>query len=161
MPHFLFERNEGGMSNYGVHAKTVVSYSFALGLSGIFTVKAASLVNQKKEITKTLRKLLVVLGLSSIVVLLSTYPYKIDTLLADIHIGISILLFAFEVIASIWFVRTLSRNWINAVLLGVQTLGFLLILGSAIGIVHILLLAQLVASLAFGIFLVRAVSRIT
>jgi hypothetical protein len=41
LPHFLFERNEGGISNYGIHASTAVFYTLAFSLSAGLLLRAA------------------------------------------------------------------------------------------------------------------------
>lgn len=158
MPRFLFERDEGGLSNYGTYVKTVVPYSFALGLSGLLNLKAAASMDYPTKASQRLRKVLATLGVGGIIVLLSTYPYKLNTVLADMHIGLSVLLFTFELMAGVWFVRVVVNNKLAIALLGVQVVGFLLILSSTIGFIRILLLAQMLTSLAFGVLMVRAVA---
>ena len=56
---------------------------------------------------------------------------------------------------SFWLVLVLFRDWINVLLLFSQTIGCVLAFLTLIGTIHVLLFAQLVASLGFGVLLVR------
>ena len=42
-PGFVLQRDEGGMSNYGLHVKTAVPYTLALALLVLYSARAASL----------------------------------------------------------------------------------------------------------------------
>jgi hypothetical protein len=159
MPHFLLERDEGGMSNYGVYLKTVVPYSLALGLCGLCILRAASLIRSNTHTQKILRRYLYLIGIGLLLVLVSTYLYKRNTLLADVHIGIAIVLLLIELVAGWWFAWVLAKNSGNAFLFILQFAGSLLILSSAVGPVHMLLAAQLGTNLAFGILMFRAMTR--
>jgi hypothetical protein len=55
-----------------------------------------------------------------------------------------------------WLVYETPRHWIPILLLVVQATGCLLALITLIGILHLLLVAQLLAGAAFGVLLVRS-----
>jgi len=133
-PQFLFEHNEGGVSNFGIHALTVVPYSLAFGLSSLFLALAARALP-----SKTVRRLLYILGTLQIFVLASTYPYKLNRSLDNLHILAAIALFVAELAVGVWFAFFLRKNTANLALLGLQTLGFLLALLTLVGWLHVLM----------------------
>src|ERR1022692_3422431 len=75
MPHFLFESNEGGMSNYGVHASTIVFYTLALLLSAIFLILASRALGQARDY-QLIKTVFVITACSLLLVLITTYPYQ-------------------------------------------------------------------------------------
>src|SRR5437762_574500 len=73
MPQFLFERDQGGISNFGIHSLTVVPYSLGFGLCAIFILLAAnSLPISIKSYSAVKRALFAVAGLCVLAVF-STY----------------------------------------------------------------------------------------
>ncbi len=161
LPHFLFERNEGGVSNFGVHAVTAIPYSLAFGLGGIYMLRAAAALPSDTRSKNTLRYVLTALGVLMLLVLATTYPYKVNSLFDNFHIAVSELYFFAEFTAGIWFAAYLSRNTINFLLMGLQIIGLLLALFTLLGLLHILFLSQIMAGGAFAILMVRSVSNAT
>src|ERR1700729_3354297 len=97
-PRLLFERNEVGVSNYGVRAETAVPYTLGFLLCAIFIVKAGLIVPRSPSIAGRFRNALFTLSALGGLVLASTYPYKINTVLKDIHIVTGGLLISFEMV---------------------------------------------------------------
>ena len=152
IPHFLLKPNEGGVSNYGLYAKTVVPYTLAFGLAGILNLQAARFISGKP-----LRRTVMVVGFLLLAALLSTYPYKVNRALNDIHIYVGIILLTTEMIAGIWFGCFLARNATNIILLLILLIGFLFASLTFFGVIHILFVAELLTSLAFGVLQWRTV----
>jgi hypothetical protein len=161
IPHFLTERNEGGVSNYGLYAKTIVPYSLAFGLCGLFTLLSARVLPKEIASYAAVKRALVGLGILLIAVLISTYPYKVNNTLNEIHVYIGTALAFLEMGLAVWLALILARDTKNIVLLVVQLIGFIMGVLTHFGVVHILFITELLTSVAFGIILVRTVSRLT
>jgi hypothetical protein len=156
VPRFLLERNEGGVSNFGIHPDTVVPYSLALLLCSAFLLRAAGGVADIDERCRRFRlELVVVAGLLAFV-LVTTYGYKEDAFLHGLHIAAGVAITCFESLASCWMVAALVRSTGALVLLGLQLLGFLAAALTFFGRVHLLFGSQLLTSFAFGLLLVFA-----
>jgi|SRR5271165_1310337 len=160
IPQFLLERNEGGVSNYGVHGKTVVPFTFAFLLCGVFILIAAHFTPVTPKVLNCFRSALFTLGFLFLFLLATTYPYKANTALKEIHIGAGIVLFLFEMAMAVWLALLLVRDRINVSLLTLQSCGFLLACLTLIGMLHVLFVSQLVGGLAFGALLVRSGSQL-
>jgi hypothetical protein len=85
-PHYLFERNEGGMSNFGVHWPTVVPYSLAFWSCGLLILLAARHLPNRVKSYRSVRSVLVLLGAFAIITVLTTYPYKLNDFFDNLHV---------------------------------------------------------------------------
>lgn len=155
-PHFLFEHNEGGISNYGLYAKTIVPYTLAFLTSGVFTLLATRSVRNRR-----IRIALWILGILTLLVLISTYPYKSNHTLDSIHEGVSTALFVIELTIGSWFSVFLARNKVSLIALIVQYTGFTIGILNYADIIHKLFIAEVVASLGFSAILVKTIDRIS
>jgi hypothetical protein len=160
-PHFLLEPNEGGVSNYGLYAATVIPYTLALGLCGLLVLGSIRFMPKSVEHYLSIRRCLALLGSLLILELFSTYPYKINGTFTAIHIYVGVVLFVAEIIIGSWFALRLAKNTASMLLLAAQLGGFALAGLTFFGALHILFIAQLIASLAFGTLLVRTVTIVT
>jgi hypothetical protein len=156
VPRFLFERNEGGVSNFGIHAETVVPYSLAFLLCSVFVLRAAGGVEGIDEGCRRFRLELHVLACLLLFVLVTTYAYKANSFLHGLHIAAGVLITCFESLASCWMVASLVRSTGTLVLLGLQLLGFFMAALTFFGRVHLLFASQLLTSFAFGLLLICA-----
>jgi hypothetical protein len=150
MPHFLFERNEGGVSNYGVHALTILPYTLAYGLSAILMIRSALFISKKGGLYTRMRQTVMIIALLYLIVLISTYPYKINHTFDVLHIYLGIVLFIAETAAAVWFALVVAKTGWNRVLLSIQLMSSIALLLTLVGYVHILFVAEIAASLAFG-----------
>ena len=161
MPKFLLRKDEGGVSNYGIHRLTVVPYSFAFLIGGICLLCAAHMlpmtVRKRKELAWSMR----CIGVLLLCVLASTYPYKVNATLDDIHSVTAITLFISEFLIGIWLTFRLVKDTTSRILFSIQALGLILSLVTIFGILHILFITQAVSGIAFGVLLVRAISVVT
>jgi len=161
MPHFLFERNEGGVSNYGVHALTVVPYSLAFGLGGTFLLMAAYHLPTLREIPRhRLQFVLAMLGCLLLLVLLTTYPYKVNKFYNQLHIYTSTALFVVELLTAIWMALRLAPDRIKLSLFTMQVFGSALSLLTLVGVLHVLFISQFIVGVSFGALLVRTMSQV-
>jgi hypothetical protein len=154
-PHFLLEANEGGVSNYGLHLKTVVPYTLAFGLAGILTIFGARGIP-----SRTLRIALRKLGALFLAVLLTTYFYKFNHSLDNIHEYVSAALFFAELGLGTWFTISIGHSPATITALGIQYFGFILGILNYVGAIHKLFIAEIVASLGFSALLVMTVDKV-
>ena len=148
-PHLVLHANEGGISNFGVHAKTVVPYTVALLLPAVLTFRASRLLGAHSR----LREILTVYSGLILLTLLTTYPYKIDTPLKIVHVGAGAVLTVFEMGAALWLCRAMRALYGVSLL---QFVGFILAALTIVGVLHLLFVTQLIVGVAFAIIVVRA-----
>lgn len=156
VPRFLLEHNEGGVSNYGVTAVTVVPFTLAFLTCAAFILMAVRIIPRHPPTLARFRWALFTLAILLLLVLVSTYPYKVDLALKDIHIVIGVLLLTYEMAMAFWLALAVARDWINILFLMVQTAGSVLALVTLVGVLHLLFVSQMIASAAFGVVLVRS-----
>jgi hypothetical protein len=149
----LFEANEGGVSNYGLYAKTFVPYTLGFCLSGALTLLASRFITYKP-----LKLSLILIGVLLLVVLCSTYPYKVSQTLDDVHQTLGTILVVVELVMATWFSFFLARNRINIIILTIQSIGFILALLTHFSLIHVLFVAELLTTLSFGLLLIRTVA---
>jgi hypothetical protein len=157
-PRYLFEKNEGGISNFGIHQATIIPYTLAFGLGGLCLIIAAKELPIRTVERKIFYIILMSLGILLFLVLISTYFYKINRLFDYIHVILAELYFLVELVAGLWFVFSVTRNFINILLYGLQFIGFIMAVLTVFGYFHFLFLAQIITGLSFAIILVRTVS---
>jgi len=150
-PHLVLHSNEGGISNFGVHAKTVAPYTVALALPGLLTYRASRLVGSHSP-AHGLRNVLAVYSGLILLTLLTTYTYKIDSPLKVVHVGVGVLLTVFEMGAALWMCRETHALYGVAV---VQCVGFVLAALTIVGVLHLLFVTQLMVGVAFAVIMVR------
>jgi len=160
IPGYLFARNEGGMSNYGIHLKTIVPYSLGFIIAAGYCLKAAQSLKPKSLITRRLRQLLFSYSTLLLLVLITTYGYKTTALLKNIHITATIVIAYFELIAAGWLCFAILRDKLNIVLLAFQFIGFIIATLTFVGLWHLLFTSQLITIVAFGIILIRGSSSV-
>lgn len=154
---YLLQADEGGISNYGTHARTVLPYTLAFLVSaGCVYLAGRRLPLETRRRTQLVRLLKIVAGLY-VVVLASTYMYQRASLFRDVHALSSTLLAVFELTTGLWLVRTLLGDWLQYVALSLLFTGFVLGLLTAQGWLHMLFIAEVTIGSAYGVLLVRAV----
>lgn len=160
VPGFLLERDEGGLSNFGVHLDTVVPYTLAFVVCSAFLLRAARRITTTDATCARFRRLLEWLAVLLLLTLASTYGYQHGAALKWIHVGIGAAVVSFEALASLWVAIRLLDGGAWLVVLGAQLAGTALAAATLLGAVHLLFVSQLVTSAAFGILLVAGARRI-
>jgi hypothetical protein len=153
-PGIVLKSNEGGVSNYGIHVKTAVPYTLALGLLAFYSHRAAVLYSKSDAVTRRLRRVLTTYSMIVIVMLFSTYVYSLNHVLRDIHISFGTVLITFESIAAIWMFGRIRGVW-DGVFLVTQIAGALLALITIVGVLHVLFLAEELANTGFACLLIH------
>lgn len=154
-PTFLVGNFEGGFSNYGTRAATVIPFSLAYLFSGLFTLLAIQSMDRSSATIRRIGRALYIQVFLLLVVLLSTYPYKLNPFFKYVHIGVGLVLLAYNFWLIIWVTEKFYQDKINKLLLLGGLGGVIFTLVSLSGAFHLLLLAQLLSSLVFGIFIIR------
>ena len=151
-PQFL--RSEGGFSNYGVTAVTVAPFTVAFVAASVGSWISAQRLAGQRSFIWALR----ILAALFLAVMLSTYPYKLNSFYDQLHQLAGIALFAYELGMGVWFVIK-RPNLAYVGLFVVQLAGNVAGLVTILGKVHLLFVSQFVVGLAFGILLVRSISQ--
>jgi hypothetical protein len=154
-PGFVLKRDEGGFSNYGIHAKTVVPYTLTYLGCVLFTLLAANYLATPSHVTRILSRVLRTYALICFLLMVSTYGYSLNTPLKDIHGAFGLVAMVFDPVASVWLFRQMSKSVWNRVLLGVEFAGLALGVIDLLGFAHVLFASQAVIALGFGFLLVR------
>ena len=159
-PGFVLQRDEGGMSNYGLHVKTAVPYTLALALLVLYSARAASLYEGGDGRLRRLRQL--ILSYSAVVfsILLSTYFYSLNEALKDLHFSLGTALIVVVGVGSIWMYRLWSPTLETRSLLAAQLTGDVLALLTVVGTLHLLFLTEILSNVAFAALLIRTCRRV-
>lgn len=149
LPGIVLKRDEAGLSNYGIHASTVIPYTFAFLATIAGAVLARRALPQSGG-ARSLRLILAAYAAAMSAVLLSTYPYSLNHVLRDIHLGFGTVSYAVMIIATGHFVRVerLSRNLMASA--AVVVVGTTISLVTIVGIWHLLFVGQIVTFLGFS-----------
>ncbi len=159
-PGIVLKWNEGGVSNYGIHLKTVVPYTLALALLAIYSRRAAVLYSRSDPLTRRLRSVLTAYSVIVTVMLFSTYVYSLNHVLRDIHIGFGTVLITFESFTAMWMLARSRRRGVDSVYLATQLVGALLALVTIVGVLHFLFLAEILANTGFAFILIHTAQRV-
>lgn len=157
-PGLVLRANEGGISNFGVHATTVVFYSLALGLPAVFSALAARRLGDTHDRVHQLRTTLLCYSALITLTLVSTYPYRLDAALTDLHDALGIILTVFESLVSVWMCHVLGRF---RLVLAAQLAGLLLGGLTMIGVLHLLFVSEMISGFAYACLLVLTTQRLT
>jgi hypothetical protein len=161
IPHFLFTSNEGGVSNYGTYALTIIPYTLAFGLGGLLMIWAAHILPKKLRERRTFQWVIAGVGWLYLLALESTYAYQVNTVFDNIHVTVGALLFTAQVVSAVWLGRTFVNDRLQTALLVAELVGFCLLVITFVGYLHILLVAELVAGACFGALLIRSLKSST
>ncbi len=151
-PGFVLRTNEGGMSNYGVHAKTALPFTLALLIPVVVALRVSRRAPSSSPEALTFIRILRLYGALLFLILLSTYPYTLDVGFKDLHVVAGALIVVFESAASWWMYRAIRSLGTVLVL---QLVGLALATLTLVGVLHVLFVSQLVTGVPFAVLLVR------
>lgn len=160
-PGLVLKRNEGGLSNYGIHIKTVVPYSLAFLGAAWFSLRATSSLCLDDQAGRGFRRILRLFAVSLLVILLSTYLYKINRAFDDVHVLINIAAGVFETISTAWMFHVFRKERYVLMWSGVELVGFVLGLLTVAIVVHLVFVSELVTAIGFGMALVTCARSMT
>jgi hypothetical protein len=161
LPQFLFSRDQGGMSNYGVNSETIIPFTIGFAGAGILICYAAWVLPQKTAHFKSLRFTLWLIGLLCLVLVATTYAYKLNHVLDLVHVYSAQFLALVEAVVGVWYARRLVKDRKNQILLGIFWFGFALGLLTVGGVLHVLFVAEALTAFSFGAIMVHTVYALT
>ena len=156
-PGWVLKTNEGGMSNYGIHVKTVVPYTVALLTPVVLSFDVARRAVTRTAPARRLVSLLRLYGALLFLTLITTFPYTLNVGFKDLHIVVGVTILVFESLASWWLYR--ETRALPGVLVA-QFIGLVLAALTFFGALHVLFLSQLITGVAYAVLLVTATRQI-
>jgi len=157
-PGLVLKRNESGLSNYGIHLKTVVPYSLSLILGATYSFRAMRLIRADGYLSSVFRWILWTYALLLALSLLSTYIYKLNNPLNDLHVGINVATALFETIAAAWMAFIWRTHSAVLVIFGSEVIGFVLGALTIANVVHLVLVSEALVGIGFGLLLYRSLT---
>jgi hypothetical protein len=151
-PGEVLKANEGGLSNYGAHLKTVIPYTLALALASALSYRATRSLHPARIEARHFKVLLLAYSALTLLTLFTTYGYTLDIPERDLHVGVGALITVFEFAASLWM-YVVVRRFVLVFL--VSFVGFVLAALTFFGALHVLFLTQVLIGGAFAVLLIR------
>jgi hypothetical protein len=154
-PSFTIKRDEGGLSNYGIHAVTVAPYTIAF----VACVTGALIGSYRCDatgISRSLSRGLRVYGSLMGAVLVSTYFYSLDSPLRILHVTIGSIALTVTMVWSFWLYRQTMRAAIDRVATAVSVVGYFVAAITIAGGWHLLFIGQAGECVGFAVILIRA-----
>ncbi len=153
-PRYLTSSDEGGISNFGVRATTVVPFTLAFLVSSALLWDAARRLDSTTTPARRARAGLTAVALGSVAVLGSTYPYRHGAVLRDVHVVIAVVAVLAEIALGTWVSLRVRPSVATRASLAVLLAATVLAVLTLPGVVHVLFVAQLVQAVAFAALLV-------
>lgn len=160
LPKFLFSTDQGGASNYGVNAKTIVPFTVGFVGCGLLVILGAGAVEKQWQHAKGFRASLRLIGILCVMVAATTYTYKINNFFDRLHIYSAIAIFFAELPLAFWYALRLALTSTAKRLLIAYMIGFLLAGLTFFGWLHILFVAEVLATFSFGWLMVHTADRL-
>ena len=151
-PGEVLKVNEGGLSNYGVHLQTALPYTLALALASALSYRATRSLHTTRRETRHFKLLLLVYSGLTLLTLVTTYGYTLDTPQLDLHDAVGVMITLFEFASLLWM-YFIVRRLVVVVVVGFA--GFVLAALTFFGVLHVLFFTQVLIGGAFALLLVR------
>ncbi len=148
-PSVLISLPQGGLSNYGTESQTIVVFSVGFWVATVFLLIAAK-KSQDIRLKKTMSFFAVLLAL----LIISTYPYRINTFFENIHILIGFTVGTFQLISAYLLARWVHFDNVSRIA-GLFLLGSIITGISTIFSTGLLFTSQLLGGLGYGTLLVH------
>ncbi|QQS19741.1 hypothetical protein IPL85_05755 [Candidatus Saccharibacteria bacterium] len=161
LPQFLFSRDQGGISNYGVHRETIWPFTIGFIGCGLLVCAAALSLPVATAHRAGLRTTLLLVGGLTLLVAFSTYTYKVNRFFDLVHVYSAVLLFVAEVPLALWFALRLTKTTTARWLLGLFITGFILSGLTYFGLIHVLFMAETMTTFSFGVLMILAVESVS
>jgi len=143
----------GGASDFGDHMATIVPFILGFTLCAIFLWLAAAKLLSINSDFQVKAILLLVLAALEVLVLLSTFPRRLNSTYSGIHNYLGISLFAYEFAVSVWLLK-IRRRYPTVSFLLVQAAGSIIGLLSLLNVIHFLFIGQAIGAIGFGLLFV-------
>ena len=150
-PGLVVKRDEGGVSNYGVHVVTFVPYSLAFALDAVLIARGARLVADAR-LRRYLELVAALLGAT----LVTTYAYTRSLALKDLHFVVGAALVLAECAAAPWLARAWARAAPAAICVALTGAGLAACALATSGAWHVLFAGQVLVAAGFTPLVVAA-----
>lgn len=154
MPQFLFSTDQGGVSNYGVQTRTLWVFTLGFIGCGVLIIAGALTLPISANHRRALRNLLLLIGVLTLVVAVTTYTYKISHFFNLLHVYSTVALFLAQVPITLWFYKISKNKKRDGRLLAIFILGFTLSVLTYFGLIHVLFVAEVTTIFSFGALMV-------
>jgi hypothetical protein len=158
IPSYFFSFDQGGVSNYGTEPRTTGLFVLGFGVATLCTFLAGRTLPQKTKRRNQLQLGLYVLACLYLLVMLTTFSYKLNETFRELHGYASIALFVGMLVGALWLrfvaVRDSPGRWAFVVFCVSLGAGVLTVLG----VLHLLFTVQLVCGMAFGYMLTHGIA---
>lgn len=154
-PHFFFESNQGGISNYGLYAATVVPFSLSTLCGAVLSWMSTAFIPSQAKLAKLIK----VWSVLAVLTLLSTYPYKVNHAFDIIHQLFSVLLVFFEVGVGSFIALVVKKNYLSLSIWFIQLVTFALAILNYLGVIHKLMIIELLFGISFAFLVLYSVKQ--
>ena len=149
----------GGVSNFGNHYSTVIFYTIAFLADITYIYLAAGSLIRLSGRFKYLARYLYTLCVILLLVYLTTFPRRFGAVFSDIHDNISEGLFVYELFLGLWLL--IKRPTLETILyLLIMVGGSLVGLLSALHVLHLMFVGQMVGSFGFALLFVLVLPKV-
>ncbi len=145
----------GGASNFGDHTSTVVPYVLGFGLCAVFLCLAATRLLSISDRLRIPASRLLFLALLLLLVLISTFPRKVNSTYSALHDYIGVALYLYEFLLSAWLVVNKGAS-LAVLFLCIESIGSVIGFLSLENVIHLLFVGQIVGAIGFGLLLPAA-----
>lgn len=154
MPQFLFSTDQGGVSNYGVQTRTLWVFTLGFIGCGALIIAGALRLPVSANHRRALRNVLLLVGVLTLLVAVTTYTYKINHFFNLLHVYSTVALFLVQVPITLWFYRISKNKGRDVKLLAIFMLGFTLSVLTYFGLIHVLFVAEVMTIFSFGALMI-------
>lgn len=150
-PGIVFELPQGGLSNFGTFQVTAPIFSVGILLSvGLMTVAS------RRMSSAALVAIVRFYAAGLVVLLLSTYPYKINTVFKNLHIGVGFILAFYQLSTAFVLAKINGSDFVT--ITGLLFMATAIITGvlTSLEVVGLLFAAQISSSVGYAILLVHS-----
>ncbi len=155
-PSIAITTMQGGVSNYGTLNTTLWIFSIGVWMCAFLVLRASNYQQQRQ-----LRFIFQSLAVGYMLLVLSTYPYKINNTFESIHLFIAFGFAIFQQFLAVWLAKLNSFDHVSMACLGWQLVSFAIGLLTVLEVANLLFTAQLLGGLSFGSLLVHTTRKAT
>lgn len=160
-PSYLLGLDQGGVSNYGTDDQTVVLFTIGFSAVVIGSIAAGLTLPHTTKRKRQLSFSLYLLGLLYLLVLVSTFPYKLNSEYEFWHLAAGFCLSLVMLVGVLWLRFVATNDTIIKRLFVVYMIGFGIALATLSGLVDLLLTVQIICGISFGLMVMQGIKLAT
>lgn len=161
VPRYLFSFDQGGVSNYGTESQTKWLFTAGFSAATIGTLSAAIALPRSSTRRLQLRLILIMLAVLYLFVMMSTFSYKLNPSLRQLHEQAAFVLFGGMLFTTIWLrfvaLKDAYTNQVFKFFCASLVLGVL----NFLGVLHVLFVIEVAGGIAFAILLTHGLRSLT